>query len=84
MGGLASEGGDVGSSITVSSPRSGGSSTFSRLSKCEGSEFCEDIDPVRALLALDSEWGLSSGLLGLVFSGLYEDTRGLGTCITSS
>lgn len=74
MGGLTLERDDAGFSMTVVSPRLGASSTFSRLPEQEGITFCGDVDLVRALLALDFEWGLSSGLLGLAFSRLSADT----------
>ena len=41
------------------------------------------MDLVRIRLALYFEWGLPSGLLGLVLSG-PSDIGGLGTCIISS
>ena len=41
------------------------------------------MDLVRIRLALDFEWGLSSGLLGLVLSR-PSDIGGLRTCIISS
>ena len=81
---MTPEDNDVDSLMTVFSPRSGRSSTFSGLSKHDGIMFCEDMDLVRVRLVLDFEWGSSSGLLGLDLSGLFAAIGGLGTCITSS
>jgi hypothetical protein len=83
VGGLTPEVEDVDPSASVSSLRSGGSST-SRLSKHDGITFCGDMDLVRALLAWNFESGISSGLLGLAPSGLSADIGEIGTCIISS